>query len=254
MVSGSVNKKCVFHRNPILAEGCARMVWESPKGMDEYLRPTELCDCNDPAIRRRAQEIIKDIGTPKEAALLIFHHVRDRILFALDNLDVKASDTLRKGFGLCVGKTNLQVALLRSVGIPARYHQVVLSKNCLKGIVSSTTFNGTPERIWWHPWCECYISGRWMACETLFDKRLYEACLERGIITREQIPTIDWDGENDVIQVTPWILEDRGTHHNLDEEFRRAQKEAMPPRIIANMLLYFTNRYTNKLRSRGRVQ
>ena len=123
------------------------MVWEPLKGMDEYLRPTELCDCDDPSIRRRAQEIIKDIGTPKEAALLIFYHVRDKVLFALDNFDVRASDTLRKGSGFCITKTNLQVALLRVVGIPPRYHQAVLSKNCLKGIVSSTAFNGSPERI-----------------------------------------------------------------------------------------------------------
>lgn len=226
------------------------MPWQPPEGIVENLQPTELCDSDDPEIMRKARELIDGADTPKEAALRIFHYVRDQILFALDNMDVKASDTLKKGSGQCVTKTNLQVALMRAAGIPARYHQVVLSKECLKGIVSSTAYSGTPNRIWWHPWCECHLSGRWIACETLFDKELYEAGCEKGVIRREQIPTIDWDGESDLIQTTAWILEDTGTSHSLDDVFRRVQKETLSPKIITNIMLYFSNRYTNKLRKR----
>ncbi len=40
--------------------------------------------------------------------------------FGLDPSDTKASVALRKKYGFCVTKTNLQVALLRSIGVPAR--------------------------------------------------------------------------------------------------------------------------------------
>lgn len=224
--------------------------WQPPEGIVENLKPTELCNSDDPLIMRKTREVINGAETPKEAALKIFHYVRDKVLFALDNFDVRASDTLRKGFGQYVTKTNLQVALLRAAGIPARYHQAVLSRDSLKGIISSIAYWRTPDRIWWHPWCECHLSGRWISCDTLFDKGLYEVCCERGIISKEQIPTIDWDGESDLNTMIAWILEDKGAATSLDGVFRKAQKEALSPKIVTNILLYFSNRYTNKLRKR----
>lgn len=50
-----------------------------PEWMDEYLKATKLCDCDDGAIKNKAQEIIKDATTPKEAATKIFYFVRDKM-------------------------------------------------------------------------------------------------------------------------------------------------------------------------------
>jgi len=75
------------------------MAWQPPEGMDEYLRPTELCDSNNEEIKKKAQELIKDTATPKEAAINIFYFVRDGILYALDFAHVKASHTLKTGLG-----------------------------------------------------------------------------------------------------------------------------------------------------------
>ena len=46
-----------------------------------------------------------------------------------EDWDLKASQTLEKGWGMCSGKTNLLVAMLRSVGIPARYRVYQLKAN-----------------------------------------------------------------------------------------------------------------------------
>jgi hypothetical protein len=227
------------------------LMWDPPAGLDEFLSSSELCDCENPRLAETVRKVADGSDSPREAALKIFLYVRDRVLFGLDNFDFKASETLSRGYGQCVNKANLQVALLRSIDIPARYHRVVLSRDCLKGIVPNITFNSIPERIWWHPYCEVYLEGEWISCETLFDKRLYEGALEEGIFSLDQIPSIDWDGESDLIQVSHWILEDGGTHPDQDEVFKQAQKEALPPKFIANFFLRHSYRYTNKLREKA---
>jgi len=227
------------------------LTWNPPTGLDEFLNPTELCDCENPKITKTAKKVTEGASTPREAAQKIFLYVRDEVLFGLDNFDLKASETLNRGYGQCVNKANLQIALLRSIDIPARYHRVVLTKDCLKGIVPNITFNSIPERIWWHPYCEVYLEEKWTSCETLFDKRLYEAAIKENIISQDQIPSIDWDGASDLTQVSHWILEDGGTHSNQDEIFKRAQREALPPKFIANIFLRHSYRYTDKLREKG---
>jgi len=222
------------------------MAGQSADGMDEYVRPTELCDSEGEAIKRKAQEFAGDASTPAEAALGIFHFVRDEILFGLGKFET-ASETLRKWTGFCVTKTNLQVALLRAAGIPARYHQAVLAKDVLKGIIPGWVHRMAPAKIWYHPWCECYLSGKWVACETLFDKALYSAACRKSILSLEQIPTIDWDGSSDLCVVTAWMLEDVGTFPSMDDAFRKAQSE-QPPDPIGAIVLNFSNRYTDKLR------
>lgn len=172
--------------------------------------------------------------------------MRDQIPFALGNCET-ASETLRKGSGFCVTKTNLQVALLRAAGIPARYHQAVLAKDVLKGIIPAWVHRMAPEKVWFHPWCECYLSGKWVSCETLFDKALYSAACRKGILSQEQIPTIDWDGSSSLCVVTAWILEDVGTFQCMDDVFRKAQSEQAPD-PIGRIMLYYCNRYTDKLR------
>jgi len=220
------------------------MTWQTPEGMDEYLRPTEYCDSDNQEIRQAAIDLIKDSQTPKDAALEIFQFVRDEILFAIDE-HTKASDTLQRGTGQCATKTGLQIALLRAARIPARYHLADVHKNCLKGLISPTAFDGFDERITDHFWCECYLSGKWISCETLFDKALYDTGVEKGIISKEDMPTIEWDGESDLITLSVWILKDKGTFPNLDNLIDRERKE------LAQFwpVLRESNQYTMKLRT-----
>lgn len=91
--------------------------------MDEYLEQTQLCDSDDGEIRKKAQEIVKDARTPKEAAVKIFYFVRDEIAYALDVYCVKASHTLRKGSGPLFSETHSPRPVARfrdSSQIPAR--------------------------------------------------------------------------------------------------------------------------------------
>lgn len=218
--------------------------------MDNYLRPTELCDSDNEEIVRKADEIAGSVSTQKQKAVGLFYFVRDEILFALDNFEVKASQTLRKGRGHCVNKVNLQVALLRAAGIPARYHQGVVTKDCLKGIVAGFIHRATPDRIWYHPWCECYLSNKWIACDAIFDLRLYEGVLTRRLVSKNQIPTIDWDGENDLNVVNAWLVEDVGIFDSFDAVLKKGQKDEFPSQLVVKIIFSLSNWHTNRLRRR----
>ena len=224
------------------------MKWETPEGVDEYLQSTELCDSNNEHIVSKAEELAKGAEIPKEASMKVFYFVRDQIPFLFCKPELKASNTLAKGGGFCVTKTNLQVALLRAMRIPARYRLLDLSKEVLKGMMPNFLLK-TMDTIRFHPWCECYLSGKWIVCETLFDEPLYNAAIEAGVLSREEVPTIDWDGDNDLKIVTPWILEDKGAFASLDDVFRKAQREDHSPQFLMRIAIYpLCNRQTNRLR------
>ena len=228
------------------------MSWQAPEGMDEYLKATELCDCDNIELQSKTKDIITGAETPKEAALKLFSFVRDGIPWSLDHCDTKASATLKKGWGDCANKTNLQVALLRAVVIPARYHQGKIKREWMKGVVSEFMYNRIPEIIWFHPWCECYLAEKWIACDSIFDKPLFEAMLKAGLVTEKQIPTIDWDGDSDLIVMKPWRTEDVGSFPSLDDVFRKAEKEIKRPRVPATLcgwfFMFLSNRHTDRLR------
>lgn len=216
--------------------------------MEEYLITTELCNYENDEINKKAQELTEDSNSLKESALSIFTFVRDQVLFGVDLPYTKASDTLKKGFGHCVTKTNLQIALLRAVGIPSRYHQVILHKDILKGIIPSSIHNKLEEKIWYHPWCECYLSRKWVACDLFLDNSLYQAACRKGILTKDKMPTIDWDGDSDLKIIVPWMLEDVGTHSSYDDVCKKVMDDIKMPKFLFKMALKISNRYTNKVR------
>jgi transglutaminase-like putative cysteine protease len=79
---------------------------QASEGIQDYLAATDFCDSDSQAIKSKAKMLTDNAESPREAAERIFYFVRDEILFGLDRRDVKASQTLQKGFGFCVTKTN----------------------------------------------------------------------------------------------------------------------------------------------------
>ncbi len=147
----------------------------------KYLVPSELCDFDGSiAIRRRALELTANCRSRKEKLQKVFDFVKE-LPYGLDDWDLKASETLRKGWGMCSGKTNLLVAMLRSIGIPARYRlyrikaEAVLWNQVgkLEGKAQRLKELGE-ERD--HVDCEVWL-GRWMDCDPGRD-----TAMERGIL------------------------------------------------------------------------
>jgi hypothetical protein len=221
--------------------------------MQDYVAATRMCDCDSPWLRRKAEEVIDGASDPEEKALRVFYYVRDNIRFSLAYSRSKASRTLKRGYGECASKTNAQVALLRAVGIPARYRWVQARSEVLHRLIADFVYRNMPP-VASHFWCECYLNGQWISCELLLDMPLYDGMLMEGLVTKEQMPTIDWDGKTDLVLLSPWITEDRGHLPSCDDAIRvlQSSEEGMPPLwiewIIAPAFYRFNLRNSDRMR------
>lgn len=219
-----------------------------------YLRATELCDCEHPAVQEKAEEVIQGTCMPNDAALKVFYSVRDTIPFDA-TLDIweKASETLGKDVSDYCNKVNLQVALLRAANIPARCHLARVRKEVLKAFVPRFIYDRLPSPVG-HFWCECYLDGKWIACETLFDESLYRGMLRANLVSQEQIPKIDWDGEKDLVLLQPWIVGDDGPYPAFDDILASPmmREAGMPPKLFCKLFdpipVFLSRRRTDSIR------
>ena len=88
----------------------------------------------------------------------------------------------------------------------------------------------------------------------MLDKPLYEGMLKQGLIAKDQIPTINWDGEDDLVLLKPWITEDRGSVSSADEAwlaYYNNDEGALPvwiERLIAPVFLPYNLRFSDRIR------
>ncbi len=87
--------------------------------------------------------------------------MRTQIPYGLDYCDVKASETLEKGWGMCTNKATLQIALMRAIGIPAAYGLVHITKEAFRGTIPEL-FDAISE-----PTTHCFACA-WVASEERF--------------------------------------------------------------------------------------
>lgn len=220
--------------------------------LNKYLGPSPMSDCDNARLKKTATELVKGIDTPLEASLQVFKYVRDEITFnATLDIYLKASEALQRETIDYCNKINIHVSLLRAIGIPARYHTVRVKKDVLEHIVPGFLYSRLPSPVG-HFWCECYVSGRWTACEALYDKPFYEGMLKSGWVTKEQIPTINWDGKSDLVLMKDSIVEDSNIHSHYEEIVNLAREEGMPSKIFCKVMewlpVYFSSKRTEKIR------
>src|SRR5512136_2300292 len=105
--------------------------------VEEFLQATELCDFDTrAAIRNRASDLVRGCADDRQTFQRVYEFVRE-LPYGLEDWDVKASETLMKGWGMCCGKTNLLVAMSRALSIPARYRvfKIKAERRLLKRVV-----------------------------------------------------------------------------------------------------------------------
>lgn len=221
--------------------------------MQNYLATTYMCDHDNPWLLKLAEEIVNGAITPVEKARRIFSYVRDRVRFSIAYSRSTATQTLKRGYGDCLSKTNAQVALLRSKDIPARFRRVKVESVTLHHLVADFLYKQMPPTAS-HFWPECFLDDRWISCEAFLDKPLYDGMLKKGLITKEQVPTIEWDGKSDLIILKAWITEQLGSISSAEDAIAclKSSKEGMPPLwiewIIAPVFYRLNLRNSDKIR------
>ena len=231
------------------------MKFTPPPDLADFVSPTKYCNADNKKVISKAEELASDARNPTEAALKIHTWIRDRYLLGFTPVDEKASETLEGTQGWCVTKTNLQIAMLRALGIPARFHQVVLTKKVLKNLVSPPLYMTMKEPIWFHPWCECFLEGKWITCDLWIDRHTYQAALAAGVYEEKYFPSVEWNGRDDLNIVGHWLQEDRGTLASYDQVVEKVVAQfKLYPKVMVNFLFKRSNRYTSKFRKKHELE
>jgi hypothetical protein len=214
--------------------------------LEEFLSASELCDSNHQMVKKAGKKISETSGTMKKSAVDIFYFVRDEIPLAFVHPWTSASETIKMRRGSCLTKATLQVALLRSVGIPARFRIFEFRGDDPKeweGILPSFAISRMPER-WVHYLAEVYVEDRWLMADATFDRAL--------------IPDIDdWDGEKDVCSIEEnAILSDLGEVASIEDEARKLDEKYKDPvfwRVDGYKFFWILNLYQRMQRLRNKV-
>ncbi|MBS3097155.1 transglutaminase domain-containing protein, partial [Candidatus Woesearchaeota archaeon] len=128
-------------------------IQEIPEDIIPYTKPSETIDSGNDAIIRLASELVKGEDDLYAAVFKIADWTKNNIEYNLSTLTAevsqKASWVLENRQGVCDELTSLFIALLRAVGIPARF---------VSGL-SYTNSDLFPEKWGPHGWAEVYFPG-----------------------------------------------------------------------------------------------
>ena len=162
------------------------------------MKATGLCDFDTRAgIRNRACRLVQGCDDNQQKFQRVYEFVRE-LPYGLEDWDVKASETLTKGWGMCCGKTNLLVAMSRALSIPARYRifKIKAERRLLKQVVeqnkSVAVHFGNLPPAQDHVQCEAYL-GRWQVYDPSRDSA-FENGLRKLGIPLERTPVADAQG------------------------------------------------------------
>jgi transglutaminase-like putative cysteine protease len=141
------------------------------------LKNSLAMELDNPDIQGAAQLAVGDekdaYRAAKRVVSWVFSHMQSDYGASSD----RASDALRQLKGDCTEHSLLSVAMLRSLGIPAKR---------IDGLVYVVNQDGVPALLW-HEWVEAYV-GQWTQLDPTFDEPVTDAAhLALGEETHEDI-------------------------------------------------------------------
>ena len=127
----------------------------SDQSASEYLAPSKYVQSNDSAIKKTAETLISNADYESAAVTSIMLWVNDNLKYDANVTNHDAAWTFHNKRGTCENYAQLSLALLRSVGIPARY----VSGYLVGGDISVSSSISTYGYRWNagpHSWIEVY--------------------------------------------------------------------------------------------------
>jgi len=177
-----------------------------PKDVEIYLLPTDTIDSNHTTVISKAREIAGDEDDTYMVVSKIAQWVSRNIHYSLSTKSVEASLAaswvLEEQKGVCDELTNLFIAMLRSVGIPARF---------VSGI--SYTSAQYIENAWGpHGWAEVYFEGvGWVPYDVTYQQYGYvdptHIILSYSVDANEDSTNYRWKESGSKITVFPIAVE-----------------------------------------------
>ena len=195
-----------------------------------YLQETVFCDVNHYAVSGLAHQLANGETDPGGVAEAIFKHVRDNIRFGFDLVQVKASETLEKGYGVCWNKALLMVALLRANQIPARLAFNPVKREFMKPVMGEDVLT-LPETIN-HCFAQIHLDSDWICADATLDA----ATFEKLFVPHGVAWGINWNGREDLRLYNEHIIGPVQTIEDIDAAIQRDVGNLIPPPSEAELL------------------
>ncbi|MEE4381811.1 MAG: transglutaminase family protein, partial [Pseudomonadales bacterium] len=143
-------------------------------GDPSWLAAGRFVDSDHPAVIAFAEETVRGLADPREAAVALYYRVRDEFRYDPYGIDrseagFRASWVLAEGRGFCVPKATLLAAAARAVGIPARLGFADVRNHPTSAKLAETM--GT-DVFAWHGYTELAPEGRWVKATPAFNRSL----------------------------------------------------------------------------------
>jgi transglutaminase-like putative cysteine protease len=207
----------------------------------EFLQESQYCDWTHPAIGALGRLLTQRCASDTEKAICLFEWVRDEVMFVIRKWNDRASHTLAVRGGTCTNKTNLLVALARSVGIAAGYHVLRVNGKEYFGPITPLPLRKKIRARSTHVHAALYLNGRWVRCDPTDD----QALARNTTHLNPQSYVVQWDGERDgLLKIEPGhILEDSGPLAQIDDIL--AKRPRLPGRLfrLGNLYVRFLRAY-----------
>lgn len=223
------------YSEPLIESFCDILGKVQPKSImdnSSYLESTRLLNFDHPTIKTLvAENRWKELPEFQRIGA-VYKFVRNSILFGYNSSDeLTASEILAEGYGQCNTKGTLLMSLLRSCGIPCRFHAFTIDKSVQQGIITGMAYLMTPQNII-HSWVEVWFKESWIVLEgVIIDNAFFESLQSHfghekglnayGVSTPDLTnPVVEWKGENTFIQ-NMGINHDFGIYDSPDDFYSR---------------------------------
>jgi transglutaminase-like putative cysteine protease len=188
-----------------------------------YLEKSLYCDVDHPTVAGLAKELAFGEPDPTHIALAAFNHIRDHIRFGFDLVQVKASETLAKGYGVCWNKSLLLVALLRGNKIPARMAYQPVKREFMRPAMGDA-FQTLTETIN-HCFTQVHLKGEWVLADATLDAPTYTTFFKPHQVRWG----IDWDGKADMQLYSEHIAGPVVVIEDIDTQIQQNVGNVLPP-------------------------
>jgi transglutaminase-like putative cysteine protease len=195
-----------------------------------HIQKSVYCDFNHPSISSLAKDLANNEPDPVMATQSIFKHIRDNIRFGFDLVQVKASETLAKGYGACWNKSLLLVALLRSSKIPARMAYNPVMQEFMRPAMGEACQTLT-ETIN-HCSTQVQLNGKWVTVDATLDTSTYRKLFKPHHVSWG----IDWDGKEDMQLYKEHIAGPIVVIEDIDSAIQQDVGNVLPPPSEAEAL------------------
>lgn len=208
-----------------------------------FLLRTEFCDSDNSQIMDMACGIVHEVKDPIGQAKLIKEWVQDQIIYRSDFRRVKASETLKKRFGQCTNRSNLQIAFLRALGVPAGYAIASIPKKLFK-LTSPPKFYEKISEPTTHVYCAVYDEKfeRWRHFDVIPHKVLY-----RALQKLEKVELRNYNSQGESRYKSEYLVSEIHVHSNIDHLLK------LSPRWLNGEYIRLANEHLERLEEKTSI-